>query len=400
MHARIAFLALALLMTGGCAKNSGEPVVVGGGTAKPSAESTGTAALGDIVLGFELVSDGFEQPLLATAPTGDDRLFVVEKTGRVWIIKDGVRLDTPFLDLSRSVSTNSERGLLGLAFSPAFERDGRFFVDYTDRDGNTVVSRFLAEGDRASANSETVLLTVEQPYANHNGGMLAFGPDERLYVALGDGGSGGDPHGNGQNLGTLLGKLLRLDVSGVTGHGTEGNPFANRSGARPEIWSYGLRNPWRFSFDRETGDLWIADVGQDTWEEIDFQPASSTGGENYGWNLYEGTHPFPPGSAAIPGAFTMPVVEYSHDTGNSITGGYVYRGLKQPALKGVYIYGDYVSGRVWGLTRDSSQVVANALLAETSYGIASFGEDGDGELYLVDLNGGAVLRVTATTRSH
>lgn len=396
MNARIAFLALALLMTGGCAKGTGESVVVGG-TAQPSTPTTSTA-LANIALRFELVADGFEQPLFVASPVDDDRLFVVEKTGRIWIIKDGVTLDTPFLDLSRSVSTRSEQGLLGLAFSPTFERNGRFFVDYTDRDGKTVVSSFLADGDRAK-DSESVLLTVEQPYANHNGGMLAFGPDERLYVALGDGGSGGDPHGNGQNLDTLLGKILRVDVSGDSGYGTDGNPFADRVGARPEIWAYGLRNPWRFSFDRETGDLWIADVGQDTWEEVDFQPASSSGGENYGWNRYEGTHPFPPGSAAVAGEYVMPVVEYSHDAGNSITGGYVYRGSTQPLLEGVYLYADYVRGRVWGLRREDSQITENVMLAETDYGIASFGEDADGELYLVDLNGGAVFRVTATTRS-
>lgn len=381
-----------------------EPVVV---TPKPpTSEPTGTPGppvpLEELAIELVRVADGFDQPLFVTgAGDGSGRLFVVEKTGRVWVVRDGAKSASPFLDLSRAVSTRSEQGLLGLAFSPRFADDGTFYVDYTRTDGATVVSRFTARGDAAVPASEQVVLTVAQPYANHNGGMIAFGPDGYLYVGLGDGGGAGDPEGNGQNLGTLLGALLRIDVTPKAADGgvveyrvPPDNPFVNRQGARPEIWAWGLRNPWRFSFDRATGDLWIGDVGQNAWEEIDFQPASSAGGENYGWNHYEGTHPYPPSSAPREGDYTMPLVEYDRAAGKSVTGGYVYRGTKQGPLVGTYFFADFVDGRIWGLAR-TAEGVRTRLLLDTDYSIASFGEDDEGELYVVDFAGGAVYRLVA-----
>ncbi|PKQ38503.1 MAG: glucose dehydrogenase [Actinobacteria bacterium HGW-Actinobacteria-1] len=394
---------MALLLIG--CKPTSTPVVV---TPRPTTTVEPTAPaepqptpLGDMSVDFELVTDGLSQPLLVTG-AGDDsgRLFVVEKSGLVWIIRDGIRSTQPFLDISGAVSTNSERGLLGLAFSQSFAEDNLFYVDYTDKDGTTTISRMTASGDSAVSGSEQVLLKIKQPYANHNGGMLAFGPDGDLYVATGDGGSGGDPNGNGQNTSVLLGKLLRIDVArdNTAVRDTEygippDNPFANTPGASREIWAYGLRNPWRFSFDRMTGDLWIGDVGQDAWEEIDFQPADSVGGENYGWNAYEGTHTYPPGAKAPKGDFALPVVEYDHKAGESVTGGYVYRGTTEPMLWGTYFYGDYVSGRVWGLQRTALGFETREL-ADTAYNVVSFGEDDAGELYMVDF-GGAIYRVVA-----
>lgn len=401
----VTVIILAAVLVAGCASGTDEPVVV---TPEPtgSTEPTGSAeptptALADITVDFKLVADGFTQPLFATgAGDGSGRLFAVEKTGRIWILRGAAKSTKPFLDLSTAVSTNSERGLLGLAFSTSFAEDGLFYVNYTDKDGTTTVSRFTASGDTASRDSEQVLLKIKQPYANHNGGMIAFGPDGYLYVGMGDGGSGGDPKGNGQNMKALLGKMLRIDVSRDasevrdTEYGIPAsNPYAGSSGVSREIWASGLRNPWRFSFDRTTGDLWIGDVGQGEWEEIDFQPAGSAGGENYGWNAFEGTHPYPPGSSARAGEFTAPIVEYGHKAGESVTGGYVYRGTEYPALQGVYVYADYVSGRVWGLKRSGTSV-ENRELADTAYAVVSFGEDDQGELYMVDFNGG-VYRVMA-----
>lgn len=393
-----------LLAFAGCKKASSPSVV--GPLPTPTVEPTASPepvipALADLTIDFESVASGFTQPLFVTgAGDGSGRLFVVEKTGRIWILRNGKRAAEPFLDISKSVSTNSERGLLGLAFSQSFGEDGAFYVDYTDRNGDTMVSRFSAKGDSVVRGSEQVLLKIRQPYPNHNGGMIAFGPDGNLYIGMGDGGSGGDPNGNGQNLKVLLGKMLRIDVardnstarSTAYGIPTD-NPFVTTRGAAPEIWAYGLRNPWRYSFDRKTGDLWIGDVGQNLWEEIDFQAAGSTGGENYGWNAFEATHVFPPDSKARAGTFTAPVVEYDRAAGESVTGGYVYRGSAQPALSGTYIYGDYVSGRVWGLRR-SAGGIENRQLADTTYNISSFGEDDAGELYLVDF-AGTIYRVTA-----
>ncbi|MHB1323340.1 MAG: PQQ-dependent sugar dehydrogenase [Coriobacteriia bacterium] len=392
-------LALAtLLVLAGCQDESSRPRVV----APPAESEESTAAgepervvtpLAEIAIALEPVATGFDQPLFATgAGDGSGRLFVVEKGGRVWVLRDGTRDPEPFLDVSGRVSRGSEQGLLGLAFPPDFVRSQVCYVNYTDRDGTSVISRFRVSGDAAEAASEQVLLTVEQPFANHNGGMLAFGPDGYLYVGFGDGGSGGDPQGNGQDLGALLGKMLRLDVSDTSSAGyavPEDNPFVTEPGVRPEIWAFGLRNPWRYSFDRETGDLWIGDVGQNAWEEIDFQPADSEGGENYGWNLYEGAHTYPGGEEApsVEG-FTMPLVEYDRDAGKSVTGGYVYRGNEQEPLWGTYFYADFVDGRIWGLQRDRGGAAETRLLIDTGMRVSSFGEDDRGELYVIDFAGG------------
>ncbi|MEO8036020.1 MAG: PQQ-dependent sugar dehydrogenase, partial [Acidobacteriota bacterium] len=278
-----------------------------------------------------------------TSPTsivsaGDSRLFITEQPGRI-LIYDGTALrPTPFLDIRSLVSCCGERGLLSVAFHPHYRDNGFFFVDYTDSNGDTIVTRYRvssADPDRADASSALRLLKIVQPFSNHNGGQLQFGPDGFLYLGMGDGGSGGDPQNNGQNLGSLLGKILRLDVDGGSPYAVPAsNPFVSRAGARPEIWAYGLRNPWRFSFDRTSGDLWIADVGQDRWEEIDLQPAPSIGGENYGWRTTEARHCFNPSANCSTNGITFPVAEYSHGEGCSITGGYRYRGARYPLLKG------------------------------------------------------------------
>ena len=299
------------------------------------------------------VISGLSEPT-SIVNAGDSRLFIAQQTGRI-AIYDGTRvLPQPFLDVSSLISTNGEeRGLLGLAFSPHYRDDGSFYIDYTNTAGDTVVARYHVSAsdpnvaDRASAQ---VILTVAQPYPNHNGGELQFGPDGYLYIAMGDGGSGGDPENRAQTLSTLLGKILRIDVANAATYRIPPtNPFANRAGAAPEIWAWGVRNPWRFSFDRLTGDLWIADVGQDNYEEVDFQPASSTGGENYGWHRMEGFHCYNPSTNCNDGTLTLPVLEYSHADGScSITGGYRYRGALFSRLYGTYFYGDFCTGKIWG----------------------------------------------------
>ncbi len=355
--------------------------------------------------GLTLVAEGLEQPLgLTHAGDGSNRLFIVEKTGRVRVLRGGELLETPFLDLSLKVSTNSERGLLDIAFHPNYPENRLVFVHYNDTNGNTVLAEFQTseDGTQLLTDSETVLLTVEQPYANHNGGELEFGPDGYLYMALGDGGSGGDPEGNGQNLDTLLGSILRLGVDEVSvGEGRyaipEDNPFVNGEGARRLIWAYGLRNPWRFSFDRETGDLWIADVGQNQWEEVNKQDADSAGGENYGWNIMEGGHCYQRETCSQEG-LTLPLLEYDHSVGNSITGGYVYRGAALPELVGSYLFADFGNGNLWRAAEEADDWTSE-LLQQTGMNISSFGEDEAGELYIVDFGivdfGGAIYRLTA-----
>ncbi|MDX2161596.1 MAG: PQQ-dependent sugar dehydrogenase [bacterium] len=343
------------------------------------------------------VANGFDRPLLVThAGDGSNRLFVVEQGGVVWVVRDGQRLETPFLNVSSLISPEAttasgytERGLLGLAFDPAYADNGRFFVNYTDIQGNTVLARYQVTADnpnQADPNSAVILLTQAQPFANHNGGHLAFGPDGYLYVGLGDGGSGGDPLMAGQDLNTWLGKILRIDVSGDGYAVPDDNPFVGQDGALPEIWAYGLRNPWRFTFDRATGDLYTADVGQRNWEEVNFQPASSPGGENYGWNVYEGLHPY--SGAVAPADMVLPIAEYDHSEGVSVTGGYVYRGSQIPALQGAYLYGDFGTGRIWAAWRDSAMNWRSAVFMPSSGAtISSFGEDEAGELYVVSYNG-------------
>lgn len=345
------------------------------------------------------VTGGLMHPVSITH-AGDSRLFIVQQEGQI-VIFDGTRvLSQPFLDLSALVSSGGERGLLGLAFHPDYAHNGRFFVDYTDRNGNTVIARYTVSAGNpniADPNSRVQLLFVTQPFANHNGGQLQFGPDGYLYIGMGDGGSGGDPGNRAQNLGELLGKLLRVDVDGEPYAIPPSNPFLTRSGARPEIWAYGLRNPWRFSFDRATGDLWIADVGQGTWEEIDFQPASSIGGANYGWRRMEATHCFNPSSNCNDGTLVLPVIEYGHTNGAcSVTGGYVYRGARYPRLQGTYVYGDYCNGVIWGGTMAQNQSVTSRVLLDTNLSISTFGEDANGEIYVADYDRGQIYRLTDT----
>jgi len=318
---------------------------------------------------------------------GTGRMFIVEQAGRIRIVENGQLLETPFLDIvDRVGSEGNEQGLLGLAFHPDFRDNGNFYVNYTDKNGNTVIARFHAQGDLTDPASESRLLRVAQPFPNHNGGGLVFGPDGYLYIGLGDGGSQGDPSGNGQNLNTLLGKLLRIDVDHGSPYAVPGdNPFAT-GGGKPEIWAYGLRNPWRFSFDRATRDLYIADVGQDTWEEIDFIPAASGAGSNFGWNYFEGSHPYQ-GASPAGIQFQVPVAEYSHAEGGcAVTGGYVYRGALTE-WQGVYLHGDFCSGKVWGLVR-SRNGWQYQILFETGFNITSFGQDTSGEIYLADRAGG------------
>jgi len=315
---------------------------------------------------------------------GDERLFVTEQRGRILIIQDGQVLEPPFLDLRELVDdSGNEEGLLSMAFDP--QDPGVFYVNYTSPAEDTRIARYRTDPtdpNRADPTSAEIVLTVKQPYSNHNGGQLQFGQDGYLYIGMGDGGSGGDPQGHGQNLGTLLGALLRIDVRGGAGYSAPAdNPFIDTPNALPEIWAYGLRNPWRFSFDRQTGDLYIADVGQNAYEEINFQPADSPGGENYGWNLYEGLHPYRNGAASD--GLTMPIHDYERGDGCSVTGGYVYRGAALPELNGQYFYGDYCSGNIWSLAQQPDGSWAHTLFMRTPFNIASFGEDVNGELYVL-----------------
>ena len=342
--------------------------------------------------GWQSVVSGLEKPVGVTnAANGSSQLFVIEQRGVVRIVKDNALLPTPFLDIrDRAGSREAEQGLLGLAFHPNYRQNGLFYVNYTNKEGNTVIARFStlpSDPARADPTSEKRLLQIKQPYPNHNGGQLAFGPDGFLYIGLGDGGSAGDPLGNAQSLQSLLGKILRIDVDHGDPYGIpSNNPFAN-GGGLPEIWAYGLRNPWRFSFDRQTGDLYIGDVGQDAWEEIDFLPAGSPGGVNFGWNVMEGLHPYH--NEPISGAtLTPPVAEYGHDQGCSVTGGVTYRGSSLPEWQGVYLFGDFCSGNVWGLRHIASQDEWRSALLYSNLGkITAFGEDEAGEVYFLDYAG-------------
>ena len=341
------------------------------------------------------VASGISLPTeIQNAADGSGRLFLVQQNGLIGILKNGVVLTTPFLDIRGKTRADGERGLLGLAFPPDFAQTQRFYVDYTDLNGDTIIAQYRvsANPDVATAASETVLLKIAQPFPNHNGGQIRFGPDGYLYIAMGDGGSANDPQGNGQKLSTLLAKLLRVDVESAPGQMRipPDNPFVNTPGARGEIWAYGLRNPWRFSFDRATRDLWIGDVGQDAYEEIDFQPASSKGGENYGWNVMEGMHCLRAGCQTVG---TLPVAEYSHANRNcSVTGGFMYRGARSGALRGVYLYGDYCTGLIWGVERQGS-AWNNRLLLSSGFGISTFGEDEAGEVYVANATNGTIHRV-------
>ena len=360
-------------------------------TTAAATTSTAPVPLGDLDLALVEVAGGFTSPLFVTAPPGDDRLFVVEQDGHIQVLRDGVRLGA-FLDLSSLVSSGGERGLLGLAFSPSYPADPRFYVDYTDLQGDTVVAeyRVSADPDRADPASARVLLTVDQPYRNHNGGMVAFGPDGYLYIGMGDGGSAGDPERNGQDPASLLGSILRISVDGDP-YTVPPNPWASEGGAA-EVWAKGLRNPWRFSFDGEL--IYIGDVGQDAWEEIDIAHVDSWR-LNFGWSVMEGTHCYREAGCSTTG-LEPPVLEYGHEgDACSVTGGYVYLCEALPELDGAYFYGDYCSGRISSFRRDLEGLYDLRDWTDTLGAVpqlTSFGVDGSGELYVVS-GAGVVYRL-------
>ena len=372
----------------------------GQGAASAGAERKDAAAPPAVVL--EPLATGLDS-VTAITHAGDGRLFVTTQFGKI-LIWDGTQIrPTPFLDVSTLIAAGGERGLLSTAFHPNYAVNGFFYIDYTNiADGSTVVARYRVSSfdfNQADAFSGVILLTIPQPYANHNGGQLQFGPDGYLYIGMGDGGSANDPQCHAQASDSLLGKLLRIDVNQSVNQAPyygipAGNPYVSTTGPA-EAWAFGLRNPWRFSFDRLTGDLLIGDVGQDAREEIDFQPAASAGGQNYGWKLMEGTLcgaggtagcTFPVAPCGDP-SYTLPVIEYSHDNGRcSVTGGYVYRGPSIAGLYGMYVFGDYCSGEIFGATQESGAWSAVMLPIQTS-GLTTFGEDNQGELYVGTASG-------------
>ena len=338
------------------------------------------------------VASDFHKPVFLThAGDGTGRLFVVEQAGRILILEDGVINSTPFLDIVSVVGSDAnEQGLLSVAFHPDYANNGLFFVNYTNKQGDTVIARYgqTDSPDIANPDSAKILMTIGQPFSNHNGGQIAFGPDGYLYIGMGDGGAANDPQNRAQNLGDLLGKILRIDVDRADPYGVpENNPFVGNAQARPEIWSYGWRNPWRFSFDLSTDDMYIADVGQNQYEEIHVEWAG-TPGQNYGWRLMEGFHCFTP-SECDPASLgvILPVAEYDHKFGCSVSGGYVYRGSQFPTMDGIYFYGDYCSGIIWGIRRESDGSWSEAQLLQSGQAISSFGQDRSGEVYLVDHKG-------------
>jgi len=346
---------------------------------------------GAVPVKLERVVSGLLNPVYVThAGDGSGRLFVVEQAGVIRIFQKGTLLPAPFLDIRDRVESGGEKGLLSVAFHPNYETNRRFFVDYTTRRGRqlkTIIAEYKVsdtDPNFADPTSERILLQIDQPFDNHNGGLVKFGPDGFLYIGMGDGGSAGDPFGNGQNLNTLLGKLLRIDVDSRMPYAIPSdNPFVGRADAKGEIWAYGLRNPWRFSFDRCTGRLFLADVGQNRWEEIDLIEK----GGNYGWNIMEGAHCFRPPTGCNMAGLKLPIAEYDHSLGCSITGGYIYRGKQHAELMGRYFFGDFCSGRLWALTETASGGWTMTELLQTGLSISSFGEDEEGEVYIVDYNG-------------
>jgi glucose/arabinose dehydrogenase len=352
-------------------------------TAAPAAASASAAQFQAARVRLVRVAT-LEQPVAMAVRPGDRALYLVEQVGRVRAVRGG-RLDpTPVADISDQVTAGGEQGLLGLAFSP----DGRYlYLHYTDVEGDHQIAELTMRGGRADPGSQRSLLRIDDPFANHNGGQLAFGPDERLYIAFGDGGGGGDPQGNGQSLGSLLGKILRIDPRPGGGRPyrvPSDNPFVGTDGARPEIWDYGLRNPWRFSFDAATGDLWIGDVGQNAYEEVNREPAGS-GGRNYGWNRREGRHAF---AGERPNGAVDPVIEYGRAGGAcTVIGGFVYRGERIRGLRGAYLYGDYCAGWVRAARTSGGRVAQQRDLGLEVPSLSSFGADADGELYALSLAG-------------
>jgi glucose/arabinose dehydrogenase len=341
-------------------------------------------------------ADGFMRPVYLThAGDSSGRLFVVEQAGVIKIVREGKTLSTPFLDIRDRVESGGEKGLLSVAFHPKYKENGRFFVNYTGRrDGvlKTIIAEYRVsqKNPDVADRTERVILEIEQPFANHNGGLNKFGPDGLLYIGMGDGGAAGDPFNFAQNLESLLGKFLRIDIEKEPYAIPQDNPFVGRADAQGEIWAYGLRNPWRFSFDRCTGRLFAGDVGQNRIEEIDLIEK----GKNYGWRIMEGSQCFDPPSLCNTQGLELPIAEYDHSLGCSVTGGYVYRGTQFPTLIGHYLFGDYCSGRIWSLTEDPQGRWTMRQLIDSPFSISSFGEDEQGELYVIHY-GGAIYRVTA-----
>ncbi|MDR3687053.1 MAG: PQQ-dependent sugar dehydrogenase, partial [Coriobacteriia bacterium] len=380
----------------------------GGGATEATRPATQPADLAHLHVALVRRWTGFTAPVYITsAHDGSGRLFVVEQPGWIRVIHDGKVASGTFLDVSREVTYGGERGLLGLAFSPSYATNGTFYVDFVDLNGDTIIARCVVRdpaSDRPHLNSLTPILRINQPpYPNHKGGCLQFGPDGYLYIGMGDGGSAGDPGNRAQNPNVLLGKLLRIDpehASGSLGYAIPaGQPMHPRWA--PEVFAIGLRNPWRFSFDASSGALWIGDVGQDLWEEIDVEKAR-VGGQNFGWHVWEGNHPYPPGSTASRSGFVFPIYDYPHPYGEAITGGYVYRGAKYPALVGTYLFADYVKGWVAALrtTAPDGSALASPQTRTLLTGVgqpSSFGVDDAGELYVVDYRG-SIFAVTAQAR--
>lgn len=377
-----------------------------------------------ISLSSELVSDGFKKPVFVISyPTDASILYVVEQAGKIIVLDSGQKKSEPFFNINKRVVNpfrpGDERGLLGFAFHPDYENNKKFYINYIDNDGHTIVSEFIAQSKyKADHNSERVLLKLEQPYGNHNGGHIEFGKDGYLYIAIGDGGAAGDPLDSGQDLTSLFGKVIRIDINGSPYSIPKSNPFYGIKNAREEIWAWGLRNVWRFSFDKKTGDIYYGDVGQNKWEEVNFEPASSSGGNNYGWRQMEASYCFEPKENCKRDGMVLPIIEYPNDAyhpafalgrknqlnveGCSVTGGYVYRGKKLKGFEGVYFFGDYCSGNIWsfkvidGKANEFKNRTEEINIADgefTNY-ISSFGQDADGEIYIVDYNG-AVYKIIA-----
>ncbi|MEC9447659.1 MAG: PQQ-dependent sugar dehydrogenase [Candidatus Neomarinimicrobiota bacterium] len=370
-----------------------------------------------------LIADGYKKPVFITSyPNNAKLLYIVEQAGLIKLINDGKKLSRPFFDINKRVVNpnrpGDERGLLGFAFHPNHTNNGKFYINYMDNDGNTIVSEFSTNSElRANHKSERIILKLKQPYGNHNGGDIQFGPDGYLYISIGDGGKAGDPLNAGQDLSSLFGKIIRIDIEQKPYGIPKSNPFFGQKGKREEIWAWGLRNVWRFSFDKQTGDKYLADVGQNKWEEVNFEPASSEGGLNYGWRIMEANHCYDPKENCPTEGLIKPIIEYPNDAnhpafafriieelsfsetdveGCSVTGGYVYRGQKIKSMQGQYIFGDYCSGNIWTLKVVNGKAINFKNRTEeinigggefTTY-ISSFGQDSDGEIYIIDYNGG------------
>ena len=370
-----------------------------------------------------LIADGYKKPVFITSsPNNAKLLYIVEQAGLIKIINDGKKLSRPFFDINKRVVNpnrpGDERGLLGFAFHPNHTNNGKFYINYMDNDGNTIISEFSTNSElRADHKSERIILKLKQPYGNHNGGDIQFGPDGYLYISIGDGGKAGDPLNAGQDLSSLFGKIIRIDIEQKPYGIPKSNPFFGQKDKREEIWAWGLRNVWRFSFDKQTGDKYLADVGQNKWEEVNFEPASSEGGLNYGWRIMEANHCYDPKENCPTEGLIKPIIEYPNDAnhpafafriieelsfsetdveGCSVTGGYVYRGQKIKSMQGQYIFGDYCSGNIWTLKVVNGKAINFKNRTEeinigggefTTY-ISSFGQDSDGEIYIIDYNGG------------